>query len=77
MICDPLTKAGSVKFAERLVTCMATGWFDARATPESILKKLAKQKQSKSMKELRTKSDADGEWDTDALNANDVDYYWQ
>ena len=28
MICDPLTKAGNDKFAERLVNCMETGWFD-------------------------------------------------
>ena len=52
MICDPLTKAGNFKFADRLVTALSTGLFDTRATPESTLKKLAKQKNSKTMKEV-------------------------
>ncbi len=51
MLCDPLTKSGNEKFAERLVQCMRTRWFDTTATAESTLKKLAKQKANR-MKKL-------------------------
>ena len=54
MICDPLTKAGSFKFANRLNECMKTGIFDTTPTPESVIKKMAKQKQS------QKKIDGDG-----------------
>ena len=46
MICDPLTKAGTDKFHTRLVKTMETGLLDLEATPESTLKKMAKQKKS-------------------------------
>ena len=46
MIVDPLTKAGTEWFHDRLVNTLETNWFDLRATPESELKKLAKQKRS-------------------------------
>ena len=44
MICDPLTKAGTFRFADRLVSTMETGVLDLRATAQSQLKKLKQQK---------------------------------
>ena len=78
MICDPLTKAGNIKFSDRLVTCMSTGYFDLRATPESIPKKMAKQKNSKSMKNVSTGSHEDQiEDDAEDGEPSSNVYYWQ
>ena len=70
MICDPLTKAGNDKFYDRLVECMKTGWFDLTATAESILCKMRKQKNSKTLKELQTKPE------DHTVATDDVEPYW-
>ena len=44
MLCDPLTKAGSKGFADRLTDCMKTGEFSLEPTTESQMKKLRQQK---------------------------------
>ena len=78
MICDPLTQAGNVKSSDRLVTCMSTGYFDFKATPESSLKKMAKQKNSKSMKSLSTGSRDDQiEEPLEDAEPDSKSYYWQ
>ena len=44
MICDPLTKAGPLNFAQRLIETMQTGSLNLEPTAESQLKKLKQQK---------------------------------
>ena len=75
MICDPLTKAGNDKFADRLAETMMTGRFTTEPSPESQLKKLNQQKARKlkylSNRELQAMDgiiDADKE--NDASHAN-------
>jgi len=47
MICDPLTKAGNEKFADRLAATMSTGRLTLEASPESQIRKMKQQKARK------------------------------
>ena len=64
MICDPLTKAGPLGFAQRLIETMQTGSLNLEPTAESQLKKLKQQKmrQDKALAK-QNKEDDMGDWD--------------
>ena len=44
MLADPLTKAGTLAFPDRMVKTMMSGWLDLEPTAESQLRKLKQQK---------------------------------
>ena len=67
MICDPLTKAGTHNFNQRLHECMTTGILNLQPTVESQMKKLSQQKLRRKNAEAKAAKVEEDAIETDAI----------
>ena len=67
MICDPLTKAGTHNFNQRLHECMTTGILNLQPTVESQMRKLARQKLRRKNAEAKAANNEGDEIEDDDL----------